>query len=153
MHILKLNDIHNLHVEQLIYEFVNGMLPSPLLSILNVNQAPMDTIQDRVLTHELWKITDYVPDIDEDWRYCEKLCCRAIAEGYRQCLKWHRRKYKNLFKFCIDCIILHCNLNIYIYFLNKIPTYIPTYGYYGIGTAPLCKILEQLGNYSWIYCI
>ena len=33
MHILKLKDIHNLHVEQFIYEFVNGMLPLPLLSI------------------------------------------------------------------------------------------------------------------------
>ena len=29
MHILKLKDIHNLHVEQFIYEFVNGMLPLP----------------------------------------------------------------------------------------------------------------------------
>ena len=75
------------------------------------------------------------PHIDEDWRYCEKLCCCATAEwmtniyylylclcwvplpspeGYRLCLEWHPRKYKN-FEICIDYIIPYCIPNIYMY--------------------------------------
>ena len=77
----------------------------------------------------------FFPHIDEDWRYCEILCCCATAEwmtntyyfvsilcwvplpspeGYRLCLEWHPRKYKN-FEICIDYVILYCIPNIYIY--------------------------------------
>ena len=49
---------------------------------------------------------------------------KYAPEGYRLCLEWHPRKYI----FCIDYIIPYCipNIYIYIYFLNKILTYLLT---------------------------
>ena len=90
MHILKLKDIHNLHVEQFIYEFVNIMLPSPLLSIFECQSD----------THE-------------------------YNEGYRQCLMWHTRKYKNVetLNRLYNPLLYPKYIYTCIYFLNKISTY------------------------------